>query len=192
MLGGMRTGSPGKMKPHIMKTSLADHALAKWSPAVNSALLTALLPILVLGSVNAARADDSPANFMRTWAEAWQTSDVDKVMTFYDAAEETTAIESLGHIRRGPAEIRKMYRGAFDELIFDRVRLTPITEGQHGSVAWGTYHYKADIRLKSDNTRYVLEVRGSFVMKKQDGSWKISLEHFSTIPDVPRVRPATE
>jgi uncharacterized protein (TIGR02246 family) len=172
--------------------SLVNHAQAKWSPTMNSVLRTTLLVILVLGSANAARADDSAADFMQAWAKAWPTSDADKIMTFYDTANETTAIESLGHIRRGPAEIREMYRGAFDELVFDRVTLTPITQGQHGSVAWSTNHYKADIRLKSDNSKYVLEVRGSFVMKKADGSWKIALEHFSTIPDVPRVRPAAK
>lgn len=159
---------------------------------MNSTLPSTLLAILVLGSANAASADDSPAKFMGTWAKALQTSDVDKIMTFYDTAKETIAIESLGHVRHGPVEIRKMYRGAFDELVFDRVTLTPITRGQHGSVAWGSYHCVVDMRLKSDHTKYVLEVRGSFVMKKKNGSWRITLEHFSTIPDVPRVRPAVE
>jgi len=159
---------------------------------MNLTLFSSLLAILALGPANWAGADDSLAKSMEAWAEAFQTSDVDKIMTLYDTAKETTAIESLGHIRRGPAEIRKMYRGAFDELIFDRVTLTPITQGQHGTVAWGSYHYRADMRLKSDNSKYVLEVRGSFVMKKKNGSWKITLEHFSTIPDVPRIRPAIE
>ena len=144
------------------------------------------MAILILAT-NQTNADDSPspARFLQTWAAAWQTSDVDKMMAFYESAKETTAIESLGHIRKGPTQIRKMYQGAFDELIFDRVTLTPITQGQHDSVAWATCRYKADIRLKSDNTKYVLEVRGTFVMKKERDAWKITLEHFATIPDIP-------
>ena len=154
----------------------------------------ALIAAFVLAASHATAADDSKSskNFLQDWAKSWQTSDVDKTMTFYDSANETMAIESLGHIRRGPAEIRKMYQGAFDELIFDRVTLTPITQGQHGSVAWTTCRCKAEMRLKSDNTKYVLEVRGSFVMKKEKDAWKITLEYFSTIPDIPRVRPAEE
>lgn len=159
-------------------------------PTMNFALPTTLFAIVLLGTPNATNADDSPATFLQTWAETWKTSDVDKMMAFYDTAKETMAIESLGHIRRGPAEIRKMYRGAFDELIFDDVTVTPITRGQHDSVAWATCRYVAQMRVKSDNSKYVLEVRGSFVMKKDNGSWKITLEHFSTIPDVPRVRQA--
>ncbi|MCA9235357.1 MAG: nuclear transport factor 2 family protein [Planctomycetales bacterium] len=127
---------------------------------------------------------------MQTWADAWESSDVDKMMTLYAPGKETIAIESMGHLRRGPAEIRKMYQGAFDELIFDRVTLTPIAQSQHDSIAWAAYRYKAEIRLKSDNAKYVIEVQGTFVLKKEDDSWKIAMEHFSTIPDIPRVRPA--
>ena len=152
----------------------------------------ALVAAFALAASHATAADDSQSskNFLQKWAKSWQTSDADKMMSFYDSAKETVAVESLGHIRKGPAEIRKMYQGAFDELIFDRVSLTPITQGQHGSVAWATCRYKAEIRLKSDNTKYVLEVRGSFLMKQEKETWKITLEHFSTIPDIPRVRPA--
>ena len=135
-------------------------------------------------------ADDSPAKFLETWAATWQTSDVDKMLAFYDTADQTLAIESLGHVRKGPAEIRKMYQGAFDELIFDRVTLKPISQGEQASVAWATCTYRAEIRLKEDGSKYILEARGSFVVRRDRNSWKITLEHFSTIPDVPRVRPA--
>lgn len=135
-------------------------------------------------------ANESPEDLLRTWAATWLASDVDKMLSFYSKGKEVTAIESLGHIRRGSIEIGEMYRGAFDELTFDRVTLTPLAQGQRGDVAWATCRYRADIRIKEDNSKYVLEVRGSFVMRKDKNSWKIVLEHFSTIPDTPRVRPA--
>jgi ketosteroid isomerase-like protein len=148
-----------------------------------------LIGAFIVASANAAGADDSSAaSFLQSWANAWRTSDIDKMMAFYDSAKETTAIESLGHVRKGPSEIRKMYQSAFDEVVFDRVTLTPVVEAQHGSTAWATCRYKAQTRLKSDDSKHVLEVRGSFVMKKDKNGWKITLEHFSTIPDVPRVR----
>ena len=152
----------------------------------------AVAAILILGASDMAVADDSPASFLESWAAAWRSSDVDKMMSFYDTAKETTAIESLGHIRKGPAEIRKMYQGAFDEVVFERVTLTPLVHGQQSTVAWASCRYRAETRLNADNSKYVLEVRGTFVMKRVAGSWKITLEHFSTIPDVPRVRPAND
>jgi ketosteroid isomerase-like protein len=156
-------------------------------------LWSILVAAFVVSGLNVAWAADdppSPAKFLQSWADAWGASDVGKMMAFYDSAKETTAIESLGHVRKGPDEIRKMYQDAFDEVVFDRLKLTLIAEGQHGSVAWATCRYRAETRLKSDNSRYVLEVRGSFVMKKDKDAWKIALEHFSTIPGVPRVRRA--
>lgn len=150
----------------------------------------ACVAALVLATGAHAEDSRSPRAFLQAWADAWHDSDVDRMMAFYDTSEETTAIESLGHVRKGPAEIRKMYRGAFDELIFDRVTLTSVTQGRNGDTAWATCRYKADIRLEGADEKFVLEVLGSFVMRKANDSWKITLEHFSTIPDVPRVRPA--
>jgi ketosteroid isomerase-like protein len=159
---------------------------------MNVTRLTMLFVIVLAGLTNSASAQDSPEAFLTTWAEAWQTSDVDKMMTFYDTAKETTAIESLGRIRRGPDEIREMYDGAFEEVIFDQVTITPIAGGQLDAVAWMTCRYKAESRLRADGSKFILEVLGSFVMKNDNGSWKITLEHFSTIPDVPRVRPVDD
>ena len=159
---------------------------------VRRALAMAVTMPLAFIASGAARADDpaSAAAFLQRWADAWRSSDVDKMMAFYDSAKETTAIESLGQVRKGPDKIREMYREAFDEVVFDRVKLTPVVEAQHGPVAWAACRYKAETRLKSDDSKYVLEVRGSFVMRKHKDGWKITLEHFSTVPDVPRVRRA--
>lgn len=149
-----------------------------------------LFAIALLATVTDANAQDSPAEFLQTWAAACQESDTDKMTSFYDAAPETTVIESFGVIRRGPDGIREMYVRAFDEVHFDDIELTPIAESQMDSTAWVTCRYKAQTRLRTNDSRYVLEVYASFVMKKnEDGAWKITLEHFSPIADVPRVRP---
>jgi ketosteroid isomerase-like protein len=154
----------------------------------------ALVAGLMLADSVRVRADDTLplAKFLQSWAAAWQSSDVDKMMDFYESSKDTIAIESLGHVRKGPTEIRKMYQGAFDELTFDRVSLTPVAQGQHESVAWATCRYKAEIRLRSDNTRFVMEVMGTFIARREGSTWKITAEHFSTLPDTPRVRRAAE
>jgi len=131
-----------------------------------------------------------PRQFLDQWAAAWKTGDADKMMAFYDQAKQTTAVESLGRIRRGPGQIRKMYDVAFDELEFDRVTLTPVVQQHLGDAAWGTYRYRAEMRLKSDERPLVMEVLGTFVLTKRKSGWKIAMEHFSTISGVPRVSPA--
>ena len=158
------------------------------NPSLRHMLATSIL--CAASHLSAAEDVEPPLDSLRSWAEAWSSGDVDKLMELYDSAEETTAIESLGHIRKGPDEIRTMYEGAFEELAFERVRLTPIAQGRHDSVAWVTCRYRADIRLKSDNSEHVLEVLGTFVLKREGDGWKITLEHFSAIPGIPRVRPA--
>ena len=145
--------------------------------------------MLVAGQDANAGESQSAEHFLHQWARAWEESDIDRMMDFYDTSEKTLAVESRGILRRGPAEIREMYEDAFGELIFDRVRLVMITKGQHDSVAWATCRYIADARLKSDGSRHVFDVHGSFVMKRQGDSWKITLEHFSPIANIPRVRP---
>ena len=140
--------------------------------------------------VTGAAADEplSPQKFLQAWAAAWKTSDLDKMMAFYDRGEGTTAIESLGYVRKGPKAIRKMYQGAFEGLAFKQTHLTLVAHGQQGSVAWATGIFKADLLGIPDQAKLLLEVRGTFVMKKTKKGWKITLEHFSTIPNVPRIR----
>ena len=117
-------------------------------------------------------------------------SNVDKMLAFYDDSKKTIVVESRGNIRNGVAEVRKMYEEAFNEVTFERVSLTPTVLQRKGPVAWATCRYKANTRLKSDNSRYILELRASFVMKREEDTWQITLEHFSTIAGVPRLRRA--
>ncbi len=103
---------------------------------MNQALRMMLCAIALLGTASYAAAQDSPTEFLQAWADAWQESDTDKMMSFYDNAPKTTAIESLGVIRRGLDGIRDMYVRAFDEVHFDDVTLTPIAESETDSMAW--------------------------------------------------------
>lgn len=98
------------------------------------------------------------------------------------------AWESRGTARKGIAEIRKMYEEAFDEVVFERVDLTSLNVRQSGKIAWATCRYKAETVVRADHSRWTLEVRASFVIKQDNDSWKIVLEHFSPIEGVPRVQ----
>ncbi|WP_166821425.1 YybH family protein [Thalassoroseus pseudoceratinae] len=147
--------------------------------------------VLLVGSVADINAAEPTVaeTFLRQWAAAWKTSNVDRMMQFYDDGPETLAIESLGHVRQGPEQIRKMFEGAFEELVFDRVSVTILTQKRQDSVAWATFRYRANVRLKETQMKFVLQSRGTFILRNDGKTWKIATEHFSTIPDVPRVQP---
>ncbi len=147
--------------------------------------------VLCLSGVDVSAAEQTVSErLLQKWAATWKTSNVDQMMQFYDEGNDTVAIESLGHVRQGSKEIRNMYEGAFDELRFDRVTLTFIAQGHQGTVAWATCRYRAEIRLKATQAKFVLQSRGTFILRKDGETWKIATEHFSTIPRVPRVQPA--
>lgn len=134
-------------------------------------------------------APDLSKSLLQDWAKAWESGEVGKMMGFYIDSPDLVAIESLGNVRRGTAGVRAMYRDAFDELRFEKVTLTPETSARQGDLAWAVVRFRAEVRLKTDGGRYVLESRGSFVMKQDEQGWKIVMEHFSTVPDTPRVQP---
>jgi ketosteroid isomerase-like protein len=59
---------------------------------------------------------------------------------------------------------------------------------QSGDIAWATCRLKAETVVHADKSPWTLEVRCSFVLKREKDDWKIALEHFSPIEDVPRVQ----
>ena len=92
-----------------------------------------------------------------------------------------------------------MYPGTFDPItlghedlvrracrLFDKVVLEDLVVRQQGQVAWAICRFKADTTRRSDQSRWRLEIRTSFVLKQSDHGWKIVLEHSSPIAGVER------
>ena len=131
---------------------------------------------------------DCPKEFIEQWAESLLDGKLDETVGFYEDSKEVVAIQSTGKVRKGITQIRKEYQAAFDEVVFHEVSLELLSVRQSGDVAWATCEFKADTRLKADQTAWVLHVRSSFVLERSAKSWKIVLEHFSPIAGVPRVQ----
>jgi ketosteroid isomerase-like protein len=148
---------------------------------------------LLLGLTGAAdktdKAAPTPKEFLESWAEAWKSGKVDQLLSFYEESKDLIAVASSGHSFKGMAEVRKMYEAAFSEATWERVTLEGLEIRQGGDTAWGTCRFKADFAPKADKAKLLFTSQGSFVLRKQGGSWKIALEHFSPIADVPRVQP---
>ena len=131
----------------------------------------------------------SAKEFLLQWAEAVTAGDLDLVVAMYEDSEDVVAIESKGTVLKGIEQIRAMYEGAFKEVVFEKVTLDPLKVRASGGVAWAFCRLKASSRVNEDGTRWMLEIRGSFVLKRCEDSWEIALEHFATIAGVPRARP---
>jgi ketosteroid isomerase-like protein len=143
-----------------------------------------VIALLVAAPTRAA----SPEQVLRDWAKAWRSSKVAAMTAFYEDSKEVVAWESSGKVREGAKEIRQMYQDAFDEVVFETAGLEELKVRQQGDVAWAHGRFKADTTVHADKSRWLLHVRASFVLKREGESWKIVFEHFSPLPDIPRVQ----
>jgi len=131
--------------------------------------------------------DASAEATLRQWAKTILSSDVEAMTAFYERSESVTAIESTGDQRHGIDSIHKMWEVAFEEVVFESVTLDDVSVRTDGDIAWATCRFDAGTRVHDDDTRWRLRIQGSFVLRKTNGGWKIALEHFSPMRDVPRV-----
>ena len=128
----------------------------------------------------------NPTETLRQWAATLATSDVSQMVAFYEDGQEVTAWESTGNTRQGTAQIREMYEEAFEEVVFEKVQLGSLEVRQWNDIASAKCRFVAETVRRTDNSKWVLEIRSSFVLKRDGEAWKIAFEHFSPIAGVPR------
>lgn len=148
----------------------------------------ALLFTCVHGSAASEETQGGPGAMLNGWATAWRTGDLDKMLTFYEQSKDVVAIASSGRRYDGTAGVRKMYQQAFGEADWSEVQLRDVKVLQDGDMAWTTCRFQAVMRVKLKNTTLVFTSQGSILSRRSEGRWKIVLEHFSPIADVPRLQ----
>jgi uncharacterized protein (TIGR02246 family) len=148
---------------------------------------------LLLILIQVARSDEpsnvTPNQFLENWANSWANEDVDLMMSFYEDSEDLVAISSSGEFIKGAAAVRKMCKAAFRESNWERALLRDLEIRQDGDTAWATFRFTADFTFPGDPTKMTFASRGSVVLHRVKGEWKIVLEHFSPIKDFPRIQP---
>jgi len=132
--------------------------------------------------------DTTVEKFLKDWAGSLQKGDSDKMAGLYEDSNDVIAIQSTGRIRKGIGEIRKEYESAFSEVVFEKAELQNLTLHHNGEIAWATCRFKADTKVKLDNSAWTLEIFTSFVLKRTGGKWHIVLEQSTPIGGIPRVR----
>lgn len=166
-----------------------EHPEQDWRTAMTAASFGHLVTaVMCLATAEAGAKETSVEDALRQWAEVLRSSKVAEMVILYEDSEHVVALESSGKVRQGAAAVRKMYQEAFDEVVFKRTTFDALKVRESGDVAWATCRFKADTVVRADQSRWTLQIQGSFVLKREKGAWKIVLEHFSPIGGVPRVQ----
>lgn len=146
--------------------------------------------VLSLSLASPARGVDesrtSPEEFLKQWAQAWSANEIQRMMSFYEDSEDLVVIASSGAAYKGTDGLRKMYKAAFEEANWNRVMLENLQVREERKIAWATGRFQANLQSQGREFRFTSQ--GTFVLRRGDGGWKIVLEHFSPIADVPRVQ----
>jgi uncharacterized protein (TIGR02246 family) len=148
----------------------------------------ALLLTCVHGSAASEETQGGPGAMLSSWAAAWRTGDIDKMLAFYEQSNDVVAIASSGRRYAGKAGVRRMYEQAFGEADWREVELRDVKVLQDGNMAWTTCRFKAVMRVKLNDTTLVFTSQGSILVRRSGERWRIVLEHFSPIADVPRLQ----
>jgi len=130
----------------------------------------------------------TPKQFLQSWAKAWKSGSANKMLSYYEDSKDVVAVASNGRSYKGLAGVRTMYEAAFADATWEQVRLDGLVIREDGAIAWGVCRFRADLTPTADKTESVFTSQGSFVLRKRQGAWKIALEHYSPISDVPRVQ----
>jgi len=157
--------------------------------------LTCLISVLSFYPPNPcwAQADDEDrgefelAQQLVDWKTAFVKGDANKIAAMYAADDDTLVILSNGKRISGINNIRQMYRAAFAEATFESIDVEELQIKRAGKMGCVTGRFKFNTVLKSDGSRWVLEIQSTMVFAKELHGWKIQLEHSSTIHGIPRL-----
>lgn len=123
------------------------------------------------------------------WIQALKSGDLEKMVTLYAAGDEVVAVESSGRVRKGGAEVREMYRAAFEELLFHDVDIDFLKTYVQDSYGTTYFTLRAICEIRGNKARLELYVQGTWALRKEKkGGWVIVLEHMSPIFGVDRIK----
>ncbi|NBV44511.1 MAG: SgcJ/EcaC family oxidoreductase [Planctomycetia bacterium] len=158
--------------------------------------VSCLVVLAALGAVARGEQNQGQDNGVKAaveaWAEAYKAGDVEKMAALYSNSDRVTLITSTGKLIKGIEGARAMYKVDFVAAKRNKITLNDMFVNQLGDIAWVTFKYTADFAKTDDNSKWQLNSRGTMVLKKEDGKWKIVQEHFSPRDDIERLTPVKE
>lgn len=109
-------------------------------------------------------------------AAAFNEGDLDTVLGFFD--KDIVCISSTRHRRvKGHAALRRTFQYYLNEADRVKYRITQPLVQLHRDAATASFYWT--VTLVNGSKRRKIEGRGSHVLVKRRGAWKIVHEHFS-------------
>jgi ketosteroid isomerase-like protein len=133
-------------------------------------------------------AGPSPKEGIERWAKALTSKDPADALHFYAESEDLILILSSGYQFKGYAAVKDVYERSSRDIAFFESEVTELVAQRVGDVAWVACRHRARFRVIADDSKWQLEVRTTFVLKRHKDEWRIVLEHSSPIADVPRMK----
>ena len=122
---------------------------------------------------------ETPQDAEQLFYEAFETSDIEKMMRVWAEADEITCIHPMGKCLRGREEVQESWQQIFSEQIKVKFHFNDVSYAVLGDTAVHTLSEQITI-LGSDEKAAPLIATN--VYKKIKGSWKMILHHSSVSP----------
>jgi ketosteroid isomerase-like protein len=151
-----------------------------------SCLIITLAVVSVVQTPLRAADRSTPQKTLQQWCEAVKAGTLERVLACYEDGDDVVVILSWGVMRTGIADVRREYESAFNEVVFENVELRDLSVRETEQVAWAVARFQADTTRRSDQSKWRLVIRTSYVLKQTDDGWKIVFEHSSPIAGVDR------
>ncbi len=141
----------------------------------------AVFASLASSSFAADETDESPKQFITDWAATFNKNDPKLQSAFYDQSEELEVIISAGVRHHGYKAVQKAYTDDLKSVRFYDSTATKISTRIFGDTALITFEHQFKTRFTEDDSRWQVHVRTTSVLNRNEGKWKIVLEHSSPI-----------
>ena len=123
---------------------------------------------------------------LRDWARAWESGNVDKIMTGYVCSEDTRFYSVERKMFSGYRMIRKAWVEDLEKWSTQKVELKELKVREGGSIAWATGRVVSLEVLKEDGSKWRFQSQMTFILRREGRSWKIQFLQNSKIPGVQR------
>lgn len=156
-------------------------------------MIVAMAVLASLVSLSRAEgAEQSPEQFIKDWATAFNKNKPDLLCEFYDQSEELDVVISAGIRHHGFKAVQKAYTDDMKQVRFYDSRATEISTRILKDTALVTFEHQFRSEINGDGSHWQIHVRTTSVLHRIGGRWKIVLEHSSPIRGTDRVTPVSD
>ncbi len=156
----------------------------RWRHSIFAIIAVTCLP---LGLPAEEKDDESPAAVIKAWATTFNKNSPVQQAAYYDRSEKTEVLVSSGLRHRGFKAVLKAYQTDQEQLKYYDSTAEKISTRILGETALVTFEHRFKIHFLSDDSRWQIHIRTTSVLHRVEDTWKIVLEHSSSIHGIERM-----